>query len=75
MGHDTEDQRLEKQGRLAAIVIAGAMIFWIVAQWIGSRLEIDIWFQVLIDLIALAAFAWAMVVTFQIWRKRQNNKG
>ena len=75
MGHDTEGQRLEKQGRLAAIVIAGAMIFWIVAQWIGSRLGIDIRFQVLIDLIALAAFAWAMVVTFQIWRKRQNNKG
>ena len=74
MSHDA-DHKQETQGRIAAIVIAGAMVFWIVAQWIGSKLGIPVRFQVLIDLIALAAFFWALVVTFQIWRKRQNNKG
>jgi hypothetical protein len=29
----------------------------------------------LIDLLVLAALFWAMVVTAQIWRKRQANKG
>ncbi|MEP3296248.1 MAG: DUF5337 family protein, partial [Pseudoruegeria sp.] len=29
----------------------------------------------LFDLAALAAFFWALVVTYQIWRHRQNNEG
>lgn len=73
-GHETKNSSA-RQGRFVAIVIAGAMLFWIVAQWIGSKLGIDVRYQVLIDLITLAAFAWALVVTILIWRKRQNNEG
>lgn len=70
-----DDEYLSRQGRIAALVIAGAMVFWIAAQFIGSKMGMPVRFQVLIDLMAIAAFVWALVVTFQIWRKRQNSKG
>ncbi|RPE71091.1 hypothetical protein EDD53_0204 [Pacificibacter maritimus] len=70
MSQDT-DQYLAKKTRLVSLVIAGAMILWIGAQWIGSLLGIDTRYAVLFDLLALAAFAWAFVVIYQIWRARQ----
>jgi len=75
MGHEETDAALAKQGRLVALVIAGAMLFWIVAQWIGPMLGMPGRFALLIDFAALAAFVWAMIVAYQIWRKRQDTKG
>jgi hypothetical protein len=74
MGRDTE-QNTAKQGRLVGLVIAGAMCIWIAAQWIGPELGLSGRYAILIDLLALAAFFWALVVTFQIWRQRQSDKG
>jgi hypothetical protein len=51
------------------------MCIWIAAQWIGPELGLSGRYVILIDLLALAAFFWALVVTFQIWRKRQSDKG
>ena len=75
MGQDTTEAALAKQGRMVALVIAGAMLIWILAQWIGPMLGMPGRFALLIDFAALAAFVWAMIVTYQIWRKRQNTKG
>ena len=70
-----DEQILSKQGRIVALVIAGSMLFWIAAQYIGPRIGLSGRFAILIDLLVLAALFWAMVVTAQIWRKRQANKG
>lgn len=64
-----------KKGRTVALVIAGAMILWIAAQVLGPMLGMPGRYAFLFDLMAIAAFVWALVVAAQIWRSRQNDKG
>ena len=59
------------QARLVALVIAVTMILWLGAQWLGGRLGWETRFAFLFDLAAMAAFVWALVVTYRIWRKRR----
>ena len=66
-----EEKTLARQGRMVALVIAGTMLLWMAAQWIGGRFDLAPRYAILFDLAALAAFFWALVVTFQIWRKRR----
>lgn len=56
------------QARLAALVIAVAMVAWMAAQWLGGTLGWQARFVFLFDLAALAAFTWAIVVTWRVWR-------
>ena len=65
------EKALGRQGRIASLVIAGTMILWIAAQWIGGKLGLPDRYAFLIDLFALAGFLWALIVTWQIWRKRR----
>lgn len=66
-----KDTYLAKKTRFVALVIAVSMCLWIGAQWIGSKLGMDTRYAVLLDLLALAAFLWALIVIYQIWRARQ----
>ncbi|OJI94270.1 hypothetical protein LY10_01681 [Planktotalea frisia] len=75
MGQDNSEDALAKKGRMVALVIAGAMVFWILAQWIGPQLGMPGRFALLIDFAVLAALVWSMIVTYQIWRARQDTKG
>lgn len=75
MGHDISELELAKQGRVVALVIAGSMLFWIVAQWLGPQIGVAGRYAILIDLLVMAALVWSMLVTYQIWRKRQRLKG
>ena len=59
------------QVRLVALVLAGTMILWMGAQWLGGAMGWQTRYAILFDLAALAAFVWALVVTYQIWRRRQ----
>ena len=68
-----EDRQLAKTARMVAIVIAATMLAWIGAQWLGPRMGLAGRYVFLFDLAALAAFFWALVVTFQIWRKRRED--
>lgn len=68
---DAEDRAISRQARFVSIVIAGTMILWMAAQWIGGKLELADHYVFLVDLFALAGFLWALIVTFQIWRKRR----
>ena len=68
---EQENLQLARQGRQVALVIAGAMLFWIVMQWFGSQIGLTMRVFVLIDLAVLAAFLWALIVAFQLWCKRQ----
>jgi cation transport ATPase len=70
-----QDRRLAAQARLAAVVVAAAMAAWIVAQWLGSQMGWQARFVFLFDFAALAAFVWAFVVTWRVWRSRRGNSG
>lgn len=63
----------ERKGRVVALVIAGTMLLWLLAQWAGPKMGLPGRYALLIDFAAIAAFIWAFVVALQIWRARQDN--
>jgi hypothetical protein len=70
---DHDERLLAGQARLAAFVIAAAMLLWLGAQWLGGQMGLQARYVFLFDLAALAAFFWGLVVTYRIWRKRRSN--
>lgn len=60
---------LARGGRVVALVIAGTMLLWLLANWAGPRLGLHPTYAILFDLAALAAFFWALVATWRIWRR------
>jgi len=69
------DQTIARKGRHVALVITGAMVIWLGAQWLGPAMGLAGRYALLFDLAALAALTYAMVNIFQIWRLRQNSQG
>ncbi len=70
---DNDGKALGTQARLAASVMAGTMVLWLGAQWLGGALGWEARFVFLFDFAALAAFFWALVVTWRLWRHRRDN--
>ena len=67
------DRQTARQTRLVAVVIAATMILWMTAQWVGGELGWEARYAFLFDFLALAGLLWALIVTFQIWRKSRND--
>ena len=67
------DKSIGRQARIVSIVIALTMILWMAAQWLGGKLGLPGEYVFLFDLFALAGFLWALIVTWQIWRKSREN--
>ena len=65
-----EGQIQSKKGRLAGLVIAGSMLFWLGLQWLAAELNLSVRLMLLIDFVVIAAMAWSLMITFQIWRAR-----
>jgi hypothetical protein len=63
------DMERARQARFAAIVMCVAIVGWFLLQQIGREYGWQARFAFLIDFAALAAFGWALVVTFRIWRQ------
>lgn len=63
------DLTLAREARLVAVVIAATVVLWLGMQWLGGRLGWDASYAFLFDLAALAAFFWALVTTWRIWRR------
>lgn len=68
---DPADVQRARQARLVAIVLAVTMVLWMGAQLLGGQLGLETRFAFLFDLAAIAAFVWALVVTYRIWRGRR----
>jgi hypothetical protein len=68
---DPVDLARARQMRLVGIVLLATVVVWMGAQWLGGQLGWETRFVFLFDFAALAAFLWALVVTYQIWRGRQ----
>jgi len=66
-----ENQR--KQTRLASYVMLASVVVFIGGSWLGKLLGLPVRFAFLIDFIALAGFAFAMIVLFRVWRSRQQD--
>ena len=56
---------------MVAIVIAATMVLWMGAQWLGGRFGLEARYVFLFDLAAMAAFFWALVVTWRIWQRQK----
>ena len=67
------DASLSRQARVASIVIALTMVIWMAAQWIGGKIGLEPRYVFLFDLAALAGLAWALIVTWQVWRKQRDS--
>jgi hypothetical protein len=68
---DQADLQRARQVRLVAIVLVATITLWMGAQFFGGQLGLESRFVFLFDLLAIAGFVWALVVTYQIWRGRQ----
>jgi len=66
--HDIDTARKSRQ---VGIIIAVTMAVWLVVQLVGDQYGWPARYALLVDLAALAAFIWALVVTYRIWRKRR----
>ncbi|MDB6176120.1 DUF5337 domain-containing protein [Paracoccus sp. Z330] len=60
------------QMRLAAIVIAVTMLLWLAVQWLGGQYGWAAKWAFLADLAAIGAFVWSLLVTWRIWRRRND---
>ncbi|MCC5954942.1 MAG: DUF5337 family protein [Natronohydrobacter sp.] len=69
-----KDIALAQQARLAAVVMCAVIVGWVVLGWIGRDYGWDPRYAFLIDFAALAGFAFALIVTFRVWRARQNGR-
>ncbi|MEI4470542.1 DUF5337 family protein [Frigidibacter sp. MR17.24] len=63
-----DQKALQRQARMVAVVIAVTMILWLGLGWLGGRMGLDPSYAFLVDLAAIAAFLWALVVTWRIKR-------
>ncbi len=69
-----EEMATARQARLAGIVMAAAMVLWLGANVVGRELGLPGRYAILIDLMALGAFIWALAVTARIWHRRRNQR-
>lgn len=69
---DESDRRTARTGRIVGLVIALTAALWVGVQVFGPQLGLAGEYAFLADLAALAAFAWCLIVTYGMWRKRRD---
>ena len=62
------------QVKLVSIVLVVTMGGWLLLQEIGGAYGWPARFVFLFDLAALAGFAYALIITYRIWRRRQHEQ-
>jgi hypothetical protein len=72
MTNEADQLALAKQARLAAIIIAATGLLWLGAVSFGGQMGLPVRFVFLFDLAALAAFFFALVILYRVWRARRH---
>ena len=76
MRPDPDHEAAERaQMRLISKVLVIGTLAWLLLQWLGPQLGLAGEYAFLIDLAAMAAFIWALVMAVQLWRRRGGGKG
>lgn len=73
-GPSDHDLAIARRSRMVALVIVGTTLLWAAAQFAGARLDVAVRWMVLVDLMALAALTWAMIVAVGIWKMRRDKE-
>lgn len=71
-GRGDRDAAHARRGRVVGAVIALAGLAALLAPWIVAALGLPLRYEMLIYFAALAAFVWALAVTYQLWRARRD---
>ncbi|MEE9455074.1 MAG: DUF5337 family protein [Paracoccaceae bacterium] len=66
-----KDSGQKAQIKSASIVIIVAMIGWMLISFLGGKIGLAPRYAFLADFAAMAAFAYALIVLFRVWRQRQ----
>ncbi|MGB5558116.1 MAG: DUF5337 family protein [Paracoccaceae bacterium] len=69
---EDEDTAQVKRLQVVAIVIVATTLLWGAAQWVGPRIGLSGGYAFVFDLMALAAFFWALATVAHVWHKRHN---
>lgn len=69
------DKKIAAKGRQISLVIAGTMILWLGAQFVGRQVGLPGRYALLFDFAALAALVYAGVNILQLRRMRRDSKG
>lgn len=73
-----EDERSRddaKAVKRVMYVLAGTGVLWIFVTMIGQDYGWSMRVRTVFDLLALLGFALGLWMTYQIWRRRRNDKG
>ena len=71
-GPSAKDRATATRMKRVALVLLGTMILWILVQDFGSQQGWPPRYALLADLAALAAFVWALVTTWRLWKQRND---
>ena len=69
-----DETGIARQARQAALAIAGGGLLAILAPALSRGLGLPVRFEILLYLVSLAAFIWALVVTIRIWQKSRDKE-
>lgn len=69
-----ELREVAQMRRISRVLVITALL-WLAAQWLGPQLGLAGEYAFLIDLAAMAAFIWSLVVGVQLWRGRDGGNG
>ena len=70
---DESEQVRAHEARRIALVLAATIVAWVAINAVGRALALPNALALVVDFAALAAFAWALVMTYRIWRSRRDN--
>jgi len=70
---DKKAENQQKQTKLASYVMLVSVVVLMGGSWLGGQLGLPVRYAFLFDLIAMAGFAFAMIVLFRVWRARQKD--
>jgi hypothetical protein len=70
IGPSDKDRAFAAQMKRVGKVLAGTIVLYVIVQAIGGQQNWPPRFALLADLAALAAFVWALVTTWRLWKQR-----